>query len=202
VVILVPASQAEVARLIQATFELEHFVAFAYSTVDTEHDFRLTGNRIILNPPAVRNTDSSAVRTILAHELTHIATRPASGPFVPVFVDEGLAEYVAYKGSPASLSFISSEVAAGSFDGLLPADYQFTTGSGTDIYRAYQKAESAVKFFVDRWGIAKFDRFYRLLDGERVAPGTTRYHVSSALRKTVGMGYGGFQKAWASSMGR
>ncbi|MBA2426073.1 MAG: hypothetical protein H0V60_03205 [Actinobacteria bacterium] len=198
--VLVPGSTKELARMLQATIDLDNFVAFAYSTVDVENSFDYTGHRILLNPKAFQVESEDQVFTILAHELLHIATRDAAGPFMPVFVDEGFAEITAYDGDPEALAFFVAEQAAGNFDGKLPKDFEFNTGEGTDIYMSYQEAQSAVKFFTDEWGLATFNDFYRTLGAVDLAPGTTRYHLDRALNESTGLGYAEFQKQWASSI--
>ncbi|MGH2730371.1 MAG: hypothetical protein ACRDJI_07140, partial [Actinomycetota bacterium] len=200
IVVLVPGSVREVTRLLQATFDVEDFVAFAYSTVDVKKGIDYTGHRIVINPGALEGRSEEVIVSILAHELLHIATRSSAGPFVPVFVDEGIAEYVGHQADPGSLAFFNSEVAAGLFNGLLPEDFEFTTGSGTDIFRSYQKAESAISFFVERWGLANFTRFYRRLGNVAYEPGTVRYHVDVALKKTIGIGLDSFERQWADTI--
>lgn len=200
VVLLIPDDQAELRRLIQATFDLDDFVAFAYSSVDVEDGIAYTGHRLILNPPGFSGRSDEAVVRILAHELLHIATRRSAGPFVPFFVDEGIAEYVGTAVDPAPLASFGAEVAAGRFDGALPENYQFTVGTPTEIYRSYQKSYSAVRFFVDRWGLRRFIRFYRVLGSRKVVPGTAEYHVSEALRRVTGVDIDAFEQAWADSI--
>jgi hypothetical protein len=200
VVILVPTTTEELARVLQTTFDLDDFVAFAAATVDTQDGWEYRGARILFNPEAIAGRPASQVLTILSHELLHVVTRPASGPFVPVFVEEGVAEYVGYDASPEALGFFDGIVATGGFDGRLPADVEFLTGSGNDIYTSYQKAHSAVRFFVARWGLHRFERFYRRLGRSRVAPGTTEYHLDRALRRTIGIGFDAFERAWANSI--
>lgn len=200
-VFLIPDTQQELSRMIQATFSLDDFVAFAYSSVDVADGVDYTGHRIILNPEALEGRTREAVVAILAHEMLHVATRESSGPFVPIFVDEGIAEYAGYDADPSALAFFDSEAAGGVFDGRLPEDYQFTVGTGTDIYRSYQKAHSAVRFFVQRWGLKAFSRFYRTLGRVKIQPGTLEYHLSRALKRATGKDLDGFEKAWADSIG-
>jgi hypothetical protein len=187
--------------MIQATFELDNFVAFAYSSEDLSEGIDYTGNRIILNPPAFGGRSTESTRTILAHELLHIATRDASGPFVPAFVEEGFAEYVGYDADRSSLGFLNAEIGAGNFDRQIPDDFEFTIGTGSDIFRSYQESESAVFYFIERWGLTRFKRFYRRLGRVEVEPGTTRYWLDKALRRTIGMDTDAFEKAWADSIG-
>jgi hypothetical protein len=200
IVILAPTSTAELRRMLQATFDVNKFVAFAYATEDLEHGLRFIGRRIILNWRALTHRTSDSVLTILAHELTHVATRNSAGPEIPTFVDEGIAEYVGYDADPSSLSYLDSVVQAGRFDGKLPRDYQFVTGSATDIFLSYQKAEAAVRFFIQRWGVDRFVRFYRSLGRQRIVAGTARFHLGKALQHSTGLTLAEFQKRWASSL--
>lgn len=199
-VLLILNDQAELRRMIQATFDLEDFVAFAYSTIDVSKDIEYTGHRIILNPEAFVGRPRSTVVHILAHEMLHVASRYIAGPFVPIFVDEGIADFVGTAGDPGALAFFESEVAAGRFDGRLPDDFEFTVGSGTDIYRSYQEAQSAVRYFVDRWGLDEFIRFYRRLGARKVVAGTAEFHLSRALKQVTGLDLRGFERQWADSI--
>jgi len=199
-VLLIPDDEDELRRLIQATFDLEDFVAFAYSSVDASESIEYTGHRMIVNPEAFAGRSQETVVAILAHEMLHVASRYSSGPFVPFFIEEGIADYVGTAGDPAALAFFTQEVAAGRFDGRLPEDYQFTIGTGVDIYRNYQKSSSAVRFFIDRWGLDRFIEFYRALGSKKIVAGTVEYHLSRSLRKVIGMDLDAFEKAWADSI--
>lgn len=199
VVLVVPHSGASLARMLQATFDPSDFVAFAYSTVDPA-DLGYTGDRILVNPEVIAGRPPSDVLRIMAHEISHVATRDVSGPSVPLFVDEGLAEYSAYGGSPG-LAYFDAIVGAGLFDGKLPEDHEFSTGSSDDIYLSYQEAQSAVSYFIDRWGLGRFTKFYRRLGAARLTPGLATWHADRAMKRTIGMGLRGFEKAWASSIG-
>jgi hypothetical protein len=200
VVVLVPRNGAELERMIQSTFDLDDFVAFAYSTVDLTRGVDYTGHRIIPNPRAFSDRPADSVLQILSHELLHIATREASGPFVPVFVDEGFAEHAGHDADPASLAFFDADVAAGLFDGRLPDDYQFIVGDGTAIFRSYKKAQSAVGFFIETFGLEAFNRLYRRLGRIEIEPGTSRYHLDRAFKRTTGMSLEDFRATWASSI--
>jgi hypothetical protein len=198
--VLVPATPRELERIIQATFDVDNFVAFASTTIDLERGLRFSGDRVLLNWPSIAGRSDAGVVTILSHELLHVATRPVAGPFVPTFVDEGIAEYVGYGDDPGSLAYLDAVVAAGDFDGRLPRDFEFLTGRGSDIYTSYQEAQSAIRYFVERWGRDKLVALYRRLGRPHIAPGTATYHLDSALRATVGMGTARFERAWADSI--
>jgi hypothetical protein len=199
VILVVPPSGDALARMLQASFDPNDFVAFAYSTVDPV-DLSYTGDRIIVNPAVIAGRPPADVLRILAHELLHVATRDVAGAFIPLFVDEGLAEYVGYGGAPG-LAYFDAIVAGGSFDEKLPEDFEFSTGSTGDIYLSYQESQSAVAYFIDRWGMARFTKFYRRLGRARLTPGLATWHTDRALKRTIDMGLAGFEKAWASSIG-
>lgn len=199
-VILVPSTGKELARMLQVTFDLENFVAFAYSTLATDEGIDFTAPRIIFNSQSLRSRPPDQVRDVLAHELLHVVTRDASGPFTPVFVEEGFADYVGRDADLAALAFLGSDVQAGLFEGKLPKDSDFTTGDGTSIFRSYQESHSAVRYFISRWGLPRFARFYRRLGAREVVAGTADYHVNVALKRTIGLDYRAFEKAWADSI--
>jgi hypothetical protein len=198
--LVVPRSARDLRRMLQLTFDVDNFVAFAYSTVDLARGLRFTGHRVLLNPNAFVGRASDSTLDILAHEIVHVATRPLSGPFVPAFVEEGIAEYVRHEGNAGPLAFVQAQANDGRFDRRLPEDYEFTAGRGIDILRSYQESYSAVRYFIRRWGMRTFTRFYRVLGQRRIAPGTVDYHVDRAMRRTIGLGLDDFQRAWASSI--
>lgn len=202
VAVLVPDTSRELERMLQATFDLTNFVAFAYSTIaDPDQGGGFGGPRIVLNWRSLEGRSEVSTEAVLAHELLHVVTRSTSGPLVPVFVEEGFADFVGNDASPASLAFFDAQVAAGAVGGVLPEDFQFTTGNGTEIFLNYQKSQSAVGFFVRTWGLRAFERFYRILGRERVTQGTSEYHIDRALHRAIGIGFERFQRAWAGSLG-
>lgn len=201
VVVAIPDGERELERILQVTFDLDDFVAFAYATVDPDRGYAYVGPRIVLNWRALSGRPRSGLVSILAHELLHVATRAASGPFVPNFVEEGLADYAGHAADPEALAFFDETVAFGGFSGRLPANFEFITGTGTDIFLSYQAAQSAVRFFIQEWGLERFARFYRLLGRARIAAGTARFHLDRALRRTIGLGAAAFEREWAGSLG-
>lgn len=201
IVVLVPSSAKELARMLQVTFDIDNFVAFAYSTVDLRGGYDFTAPRIVFNYQSLANRSDQSVVGILAHELLHVVTRSASGPFVPVFVEEGFADYVGNDASLSSLGFLGAEIGAGRFDRKLPHDFEFIVGDGTTIFRNYQESHSAVRFFIERWGLNDFVRFYRDLGRREIAVGTARWQLNDALKDAIGLSMRQFERAWADSIG-
>lgn len=195
VLLLAPSRSEELGRIIQATFDLDAFVAFAYSGVDRARHWELAGHRIILNWPSFSRHPSAVREGTLAHELAHIATRELAGPQVPVFLDEGVAEWVS--GDEAT-ALLGSRVEAGTFDRRLPEDHEFVTGSDSDIGVAYQEAFSAIRYAFERFGARRVAEWYRRLGEVRLAPGTWRYHADRVMRRTLGMGLDRFERSWGA----
>lgn len=197
VVVLVPSTAQELARILQATFDVRDFVAFAFATVDPERDLALGGARVILNPEAFAGRSHGSTLGILAHELLHVATRASAGPFTPNFLEEGIAEFVGRGHGPGALAFFEADVASGVFDGRLPRDHEFLIGGGTQIYRQYQESLSAITYLVERFGRERLEELYLWLGRHRVALGTQRYWVDRAFRRTLGLSLRSFERAWA-----
>ena len=195
VMILAPSESEELVRIIQAQFDVDAFVAFAYSGLDRDRTWDLVGHRIILHWDNFSAQSDAVQQSILTHELLHIATRELSGPFVPAFVDEGVAEWVT---TDASTLLLSIRVSAGTFDRRLPQDHEFITGHNDDIVTSYQESFSFIRYADDRFGANAVVDFYRRLGRARVAPGTWRYHVDRAMRDAFGVGFGQLQRRWAA----
>ena len=201
VVIGIPSSSNELARILQVTYGLDDFVAFAVSSVDPS-ELTFSGSRIYLNPSETAGRGEAALEVIQTHELQHVASRQVSGLLMPVFVEEGVAEYLARNNDPDRLDFLEAGLRSGEIDASLPKDHEFVAGEGGQIFAAYQKSLSAVSYLVSRWGMRRFVRFYRHLGAKRVVPGTARYHLDRSLRAVIGRGTRAFERDWASSISR
>jgi hypothetical protein len=201
VLVLAPTNVQELARMLQTTFPLDTFVAFAYSSEDQSKGLDYTGHRILLNPSAFAGRTGEGELNILAHELLHVASRDISGPFIPYFVEEGTAEYVGGAGDPRGQDLLAAQLAAGAVDARLPRDHDFLLGSGNSIFLSYVESGSAMTYLVERYGIDALVRLYRAAGRPDLAPGTGRYHLDRAFRKVTGSGFRSFERAWADSIG-
>lgn len=192
--LLIPQSSDHLRQIIQATFPLENFIAFAFWTGGAGGE---PGARIIVNPDRTASLAARA-RSILTHELVHVAMLPSAGSFTPRFLDEGAAEFVRYGGEGAEVAR-AHETAR--LERGLPEDWRFFVGSGSEIFRVYQRSLSAVHYLVDRYGWDKFEELYVRLGDVGDEPGTARFHLDSALRDAIGIGLAEFESEWASSIG-
>lgn len=191
--VYVPDDPEVLSRIIQATYPVENYVAFSFWTGGVDEN---PGARIIVNPDGFSGSSNERALSILVHELTHVAAIPSSGSFTPLFVEEGLAQYVQYDGS-------SSDIAAAdaSSDPGLPDDDVFFATDQSRILQAYDESLSAVAYMVERWGVPKLIGFYKRLGAVGFEPGTSSFHLDRSMRKSFGVGLQKFARQWASSIG-
>jgi hypothetical protein len=192
--VFAPSTTEELRRIIQATFDLDVFVAFAYSGLDRAEGWDLVGHRVILNWPNFSRYSDETQEDILTHELLHIATREYNGPAVSAWVDEAVAEWVS--GDVDTFNLVQ-RVEDGTFDQELPRDFEFITGTDSNILTSYEESSAAARFAVQRFGVDALAQFYRRVGRPRVAAGTSRYHVGAAMRAAWGISFTAFEDRWA-----
>lgn len=196
-VIVIPATPSELSRLLDATFDVSNFVAVAASSVDLDEGWNPV-TRVIINPDTfLRRTRATQIR-IMTHELVHVATRQASGPFVTSFVEEGIAQLAESEQLPR-LSQAAPGLRSG-FDGTLPEDFEFFSGGGAAIRRSYLKALTAAIYINERYGIAKFNDFYAALGSARIEPGVASFHLDRAMQSALGLSLAEFVRAWGGAV--
>lgn len=188
VVVVLPHTLDQLREMLQATFDLSNFVAFATAAVDRDDGWESTAARVYVQDINLsRNARSFQLETF-HHELLHVAAFPLAGPYVPAWVHEGVADWMA-TGRGRSASVPGS-------DERLPDDFEFTTGGGELIIRAYEESTSAMAFLAEEKGRTAPLDVLVAAGRPRVAPGTADYHVDQALRQVYGKGFAEFEKDW------
>jgi hypothetical protein len=195
--IFLPSTAAELDRMLGETVDVSNFVAFASYEVDRAASFEVVGHRIYLNRPNFSRHNDQSRRNIFAHELLHVATSEYSGPFVPLWVEEGIAQTAESKGH-GSVAGLNNVIKAKRFDNKLPDDLEFISGSSSSIFLSYQEALSAFEYMEGHYGIAKAGDLYQTLGAGRIEPGTARYHMEQALHATLDVSFEQLQSDWAS----
>lgn len=185
--------------VVQATATPEQFAGFTrtaagetsaaaaatvFSRIDRGNK-RVIGQRIVLSP-AVAPLSSAGVAVVLRHELTHVATRLETADNAPMWLTEGVAEYVGRRGADVDFTDVapelSAQVAAGDVPEALPSDEDFAVD--TDAARlAYQSAWSFAAFVADKYGEEKLKLLYRA-----VAQGGSAAQNAAALSGVLGVG--------------
>ncbi len=165
VVLVVPANEAELRRLLPDIGDLSQIAALA--TAELTHrgsGYHPVGDRVLIDPPNFARLGALGRRVVLTHEVTHVASRDATGPAVPTWLVEGLADYVGYRGLGVPLSTsageLGADVRAGRLPTRLPADQAFA-GSDPALAQVYEQSWLAVVLLVRSYGEPALLRLYR-----------------------------------------
>jgi hypothetical protein len=203
IVLMIPNTVDELARILQTTFDLSTFVAFAASSVDRAKGWDLIGPRVYLHWPNFRGYSTAFQRTILQHEFLHLAARELTGPYITSIMDEGVAQYYGEAAYNPPTPQLRTMVRAGRFDRHLAEDFIFTAGTPNEIYAAYEQANHFIAYIGDRFGRSAGARLYRDFAAQSpVAPGTWRYHLDRACRSALDLPYATLERDWARSVVR
>ncbi|SIS20781.1 hypothetical protein SAMN05445060_3666 [Williamsia sterculiae] len=138
--------------------------AAAAATVFQKLDGRTAvGQRVVFTPQAEQALPGGALDVVLRHELTHVAARAQTATGAPLWVTEGLAEYVGRKGSYRRLADAApdlvAEVVSGRVPANLPADNAFGV-DGATAQLSYQTAWSMMAYLSERFGDPRLKLFY------------------------------------------
>lgn len=203
VVLVIPATAKELSSILRVTFDLGPFVAFASASVHREDGgWSLVGNRVYVQPATYFGTSTTFQQDTLGHELLHVATRKDSGPYVPSWLEEGVAQIFGERAPPPVPEF-ALRVRRGSWDGHVPTESDFTSRSTSDIQAAYQASADIVRYMRQRFGRAAVGRFYRRLGDARPDDiGTRAYHLDVASRTAFDRSFRSLERAWATEARR
>ena len=175
---IVPTTSAELNGIIHDTADIADFVAFVASGIDETRDWEPGAPRVYIHLEHFRRYTPDGQIGILSHELLHAFTRPVTGPKIPTWVEEGLANVAG--GLPAY------NAKTGPMPTDFPTDSQFVTGGLADIVRHYDQAQVAIEALLKAKGRAAAANFYEKLGSYRVAPGTEDYYIGQVARSTLG----------------
>lgn len=204
VVVVVPDDTRELAALLGSDTDLSRIAAVATAELrGGEGEYDPAADRVLVNPEAFGGLGAVGRRVVLTHELTHVATRGASGPAVPGWLAEGFADLVGYTGVDLPVSVVAADLAAevrtGRVPSTLPVDADFD-GGGARLSQAYQGAWLAVRLLDERHGRDALLRFYRAVGARRgVAPATA---VEDALRAELGTTTAALTAEWRAELQR
>jgi hypothetical protein len=188
--LILPADTGELERLLQSTVDLDKFLAFVSYGAVRDEGWAATAPRIYIQDQNLSGYGRAFQVETLTHELSHAAGAPLAGPFLPTWVHEGVADWVA-TGRPTK-----EKKPAGS-DGVLPRDHEFSTGSQVAIVRAYRESRSAISYLSARAGLTGPTAVFEEVGAAKVEPGSVDFHVDAALRHVAGLGLDDLQRGWA-----
>ncbi|MBF6177114.1 peptidase MA family metallohydrolase [Nocardia otitidiscaviarum] len=196
-VVVIATSPSEFAGLTNTVGEVPAEVAAVTVADPFRPGSRPTGQRVVFGPESGDRLGPDGLRSVLRHELTHIATRAVTVDGSPQWMLEGFAEYAAHRGGDRTAAEIAPTLAAraraGELPRDLPTDAVFAPSSG-QAASAYEQAWSACAFIADEFGDSTLVNLYRSLatGPKNVAA------VDDILRDTLGTPREGFLARWRS----
>jgi hypothetical protein len=174
VVIETPSTKEEFARLLLRSADkgLDQVAAITQGVIEPGQGAQ--ADRVVINPKAFTALQSLGRRVVITHELTHVAARSSTTSPVPIWLTEGMADYVGYSGLDLPRERLAAElltlIREGKGPTVLPKEVDFDP-SRTKIAPSYSASWLAVSRLVDLYGEAKVVRFYRVVASGTTVPG-------------------------------
>jgi hypothetical protein len=212
VVLLTPATAAQFAALLGRSGDQGLDQVAAVTIGAAISGTRAGGDRVVINPSTFGDLQPDGRRVVITHELTHVAIRSSTTRPAPLWLSEGMADYVGYLGLGLPRARVAApwlaRVRAGTAPRRLPSDADFDPAR-TRIAPAYAAAWLACSRLADRYGQARLVAFYRAVAdaGPQAAatPGTARSGIPSpaaaasrAFASVLGTTEQAFVSSWAS----
>ncbi len=157
----------------------------------------VVGQRVVFGPAAQDGLTDFTTRSVLRHELTHIAARADTVDGSPTWILEGFADYSGYRGAGVSFTALaptlSRVVSAGGAPTVVPEDSDFTAG-GLRSTLAYESAWSICAYVAELAG----EPALRVLYAQLATGPKSAAEVDDALRRSTGLGTAEFIQAWGA----
>ncbi|WP_225728672.1 MULTISPECIES: hypothetical protein [unclassified Nocardia] len=199
VVVVVASNPSEFAALVHAGADMPTEIAAASVADPFAPGTTPTGQRVVFSPESGRRVGPAGLRTLLRHELTHVAARAKTADGAPLWMLEGFADYVAQHGQGHRFVDIAPTLTARLRDGDtpadLPADREF---GGAQAAYAYERAWSVSEYVAEKYDQPKLVDLYRRVAAAKVdAAGEDRI-----LRDALGVGRADFVNDWRAWLRR
>ncbi|MEU9781273.1 hypothetical protein AB0H92_09910 [Streptomyces phaeochromogenes] len=196
VVVLVPKSLDGMAGLLGAPASGYRGIA-AVTTGEAGGSAKAPADRIIVNPDAYGVLGAFGRQVVLTHETTHVATRASTSAATPLWLSEGYADWVGYRGTgrtaPQAAPELARAVAEGRVPDVLPGDGDFGFGGDAgSLARAYEGGWLACRMIAERWGEVRLGEFYRAVGEREKRAGA----VEAGLEEVLGTSLEEFTGLW------
>jgi hypothetical protein len=207
-VLVAPQTQADFGRLLlRAPAGLDQVAAV--TTGDPPAGPRATpprNDRVVLNPAAFDRLGALGRRVVLTHEITHVAVRSSTTAAVPIWLSEGFADYVAYKGTGVSRRAAAADVLAlvRNHRGptALPTTADFDPARSR-IAPSYSASLLACDLVADGHGEPALVRLYRTAATRSPGAATTPdARLDGALQRELGTSNRRFTADWRRYLAR
>lgn len=162
VVLVVPATTGQMAELVgQSPADVKQVAAVTDGPFDSRGS--AVADRVVVNPSAFASLQERGRQVVVTHETTHVAIRATTSRPVPLWLSEGMADFVGYRNVGATRTQIAAalldRVRAGKGPTALPTEADFDPARAT-IAPSYNAAWLAVNRIVDQYGRQALVHFY------------------------------------------
>ena len=205
VVIVTPSTSEQFAGLLARSSGegLDQVAAITQGVVEAGQQAQ--GDRVVINPTAFTALQPVGRRVVITHELTHVATRSSTDSPVPIWLAEGMADYVGYSGLGLPRGRVAGElvtlVRAGKGPTGLPTDVDFDPAQ-SKIAPSYSASWLAVSRLVDLYGRARVVAFYRrVASASTVGQADPDATASLAFPRSFGVTEAQFVEGWKRYLG-
>lgn len=197
--VLVTASHDEFTHQVGDRYNGDGVAAVAVSDAVDPGAGRATGQRIVFSPASGDRLTEDGLRAVLRHELTHIAARADTVDGSPLWMLEGYADYIGYRGADEDFRrtapTLTDTVTRSGTPSTLPDDAEF---AGERSVLAYEKAWSIAAYTADNYGSERLTELYRrLAHGPVDGPG-----LDAALTDVLGADTDAFVATWGQWIDR
>ncbi|WP_460366974.1 basic secretory protein-like protein, partial [Actinocorallia lasiicapitis] len=158
-VALAPADAATAATLAGGQ-DLDTIVALAVAPPNADRS--PAPSRILISPDVWSRVNALGRRVVLTHELTHIALNSASDTKTPLWLVEGLADYIGYKGTGTPPRKAAKELTGALADGYRPTALPDRARFAAAPSEAYQESWLACSYIAETHGEPALLDLYRL----------------------------------------
>jgi hypothetical protein len=192
VAVVVPSGVDEMQTLVGPGFAAGS--AAAVAVADRVENGAARGQRVVLNPAVALSLSQESLRIVLRHEITHVAARAATTDGAPLWLLEGFADHVGYRGSGVPLGRAAPDLAELVRSGgvlTIPARAEFRSAGTMDL--AYQEAWTLCDHLAERLGEAGLVALYRRL---AVVPESSTSAVEAVLREETGLDLAALTAGW------
>jgi hypothetical protein len=162
---------------------------------------------VLINGAAFDELTATGRRVVLTHELVHVATRATGSRYAPTWLEEGYADYVAYRGTGLSAQQVAGDaldaVRAGKLPDQLPSTDDFNA-AGSQAASAYGLSWVAVGLIANHFdaGAARVRGIRAFYQQVAAKPGAGDAAVDATLTRIGLHGTAGFIPIWRARLAR
>ncbi|MFD1833366.1 hypothetical protein ACFSJS_27570 [Streptomyces desertarenae] len=207
VLVLAPASLEGMAGLLGGEPSSYRGVA-AVTTGEAGGGGRTPAERVVVNPGTYWLLGEEGRQIVMTHEVTHVATRAHTTGSTPMWLSEGFADWVGYRGTGRRPALVAPALAAAvrgdEVPRRLPEDGDFDFAGDADrLALAYEGSWLLCRMVAERWGEERLVELYlaagRAGGGEGGGP---RQAAEPAVREVLGVGVAELTGHWRAYLRR